>query len=167
MHPFFVITYVFDFRSWVELSSYQRGHRKSLDVRAHLVTEACTIPFFGSFSTMIRFLLSCSCTKITLSVPLTTKYPPGSNGHSLSFAISHSLLLDRTHLLLLSIMGNRPMFIPLFLMICFPRLYSTSTNIGAAYVRSRKRHSFGVISALLSISRRSGVPIRMSVYLHT
>jgi hypothetical protein len=49
-----------------------------------------------------------------------------------------------------------------------PRIYSTSTRIGAAYVISRRRHSFGVISfngLRSSNSRRSGVPTRMSVYL--
>src|SRR6266542_1988568 len=74
------------------------------------VHEAWTTPFTLSVSTMIRFLLSCSCTRMTFSVPFTTKYPPGSRGHSIILASCSSVLPARTHLLLLSITGKRPIF---------------------------------------------------------
>ena len=43
--------------------------------------------------------------RITFSVPLMTKYPPGSIGHSLSFAISAGVLFVRTQFELRNMIG--------------------------------------------------------------
>jgi len=134
----------------------------------NLVTEADTIPFFGSVSTMTRFLLSCSCTRITFSVPLTMKYPPGSSAHSFMNAISRSFLPASRHRLLFSMIGNLPIAMSRRRTTCLARVYTMSTLIGAEYVKSRRRHSLGVISFSgfrRSVSIRSGIPIRISVYL--
>lgn len=132
----------------------------------YLVTDACTMSFLGSASTITRFLLNCSWTRITFSVPLTMKYPPGSRAHSFSCPMSLSLLLDRTHLELRSMIGKRPMVIPFLLILFLPLEYSKSTMIGAAYVMSRSRHSFGVTVefhscrgfSIIPSSRRQGFP---------
>jgi hypothetical protein len=64
---------------------------------------------------------------MTFSVPLTTKYPPGSSGHSIIFASCASDLPVKMHLLLLNMMGNLPILIPLLTISCFPRVYLTLT----------------------------------------
>mmetsp|Transcript_38168 Transcript_38168/g.94672 ORF Transcript_38168/g.94672 Transcript_38168/m.94672 type:complete len:254 (+) Transcript_38168:2122-2883(+) len=118
------------------------------------VTLAPTSPLL-SMSMMMRFLLSCSWIRITFSVPFTTKYPPGSKGHSPSRASSSSLLPLRMHLLDRSISGMRPITMPptpfllVLVTISFPRVYSTSTVTGAAYVMSRSRHCCGVMSSTM------------------
>ena len=102
-----------------------------------LVTLAPTSPF-ASTSMMILFLLSCSWIRITFSVPFTTKYPPGSSGHSPSRASSASDFPVNTHLLDRSMSGMRPIVTPptpffdVRVTISFPRVYSTSTVTGAA-----------------------------------
>ena len=123
------------------------------------------MPLTVSVSTMIRFLLNCSCTRMTFSVPLTTKYPPGSRGHSIMRASWSSVRPVRTHLLLRNIMGNRPRQTFLCTMF-FPRVYWIVTMIGAAYVMSRNLHSLGVTRlSIAESSSRSGKPTLMSVYL--
>jgi len=118
---------------------------------------------------MTRFLLNCSWTKITFSVPLTMKYPPGSRAHSFICAICLSVFPVSLHFELRNMIGSRPIAIPLRATTCLPRTYFISTRIGAAYVISLNRHSFGVTSLIglrpSSYSTRSGSPIWISVYL--
>mmetsp|Transcript_26162 Transcript_26162/g.85947 ORF Transcript_26162/g.85947 Transcript_26162/m.85947 type:complete len:272 (-) Transcript_26162:253-1068(-) len=128
-----------------------------------LVTDAVIWPL-ESRSMMMRFLDSCSWMSTTFSTPFTTKYPPGSSGHSPSFASSFSDLPCNTHLLDRSINGMRPMqiapcpFFPLRTIISLPLVYSTSTVMGAAYVVSRSLHVCGVISRITKSSSMHGLP---------
>ena len=50
-----------------------------------------------SKSTIIRFLESCSWIRMTFSTPLTTKYPPGSSGHSVSLDNSWIVTTGETY----------------------------------------------------------------------
>lgn len=60
---------------------------------------------------------------MTFSVPLTTKYPPGSSGHSF-IAASWALFFPvKTHLLLRSMIGSRPIRMPFETISCLPRVY--------------------------------------------
>ena len=101
------------------------------------VTLAPTSPLL-SISMMILFLLSCSWIKITFSVPLTTKYPPGSSGHSPSLASCSSDFPVKMQRLDRSMRGIRPMvtpptpFLAVLVTISLPLVYSTSTVTGAA-----------------------------------
>jgi hypothetical protein len=107
---------------------------------------------------------------MTFSVPLTMKYPPGSSAHSFICAICLSVLPASRHFELRSMMGILPMRQFCLLIMDLPRTYLMSTLIGAAYVMSRNRHSFGVISFCglrSSKSSRSGSPTRISRYLRT
>jgi hypothetical protein len=64
---------------------------------------------------------------MTFSVPFTTKYPPGSSGHSVIAASCAVFFPVNTHLLLLSMIGNLPILIPFDTTSCFPRVYLTET----------------------------------------
>mmetsp|Transcript_1880 Transcript_1880/g.2966 ORF Transcript_1880/g.2966 Transcript_1880/m.2966 type:complete len:214 (-) Transcript_1880:430-1071(-) len=75
-----------------------------------------------STSMITRFLLSCSCMRITFSTPLTMKYPPGSYGHSRAAASWPSPLPASTHLQLRSMTGMRPTGTPLLTTSCRPRV---------------------------------------------
>ena len=76
-----------------------------------------------------------------------------NNGHSV-FAY---IIYNGTYL---------PINTPVFDILCPPRVYSTSTVIGAAYVKSLSRHSCGVVDlVMLKPSLRSGVPTYTLVYL--
>lgn len=72
--------------------------------KLNLVTEHIAFPLL-SLSTIIRFFDSCSWIRITFSVPLTTKYPPRSIGHSLARANSAAFLPVKWHLELRNITG--------------------------------------------------------------
>lgn len=102
----------------------------------------------------------------TFSVPLTTKYPPGSNGHSPIVAISSAPLPLRLHRSLFNMIGRRPIMTPLRRITFLSLTYSISTLSGAEYVLSRNRHSIGVIEASpcpASWSDRVGRPTWISV----
>lgn len=67
--------------------------------------------------------------------------------------------------------GRRPMTIPPWPLrpplretISFPRVYSTSTLMGAAYVMSRRRHCCGVMSSRIRSCSRLGFPTVMFMY---
>jgi hypothetical protein len=100
---------------------------------------------------------------MTFSVPLTMKYPPGSNGHSLSSSSSRSLLPRRPHFDDRSMIGMRPIIRFLCGTTVFPFVYFTSTYTGAAYDMSRRRHSCGVTRFSIMSSFTDGGPTEMFV----
>ena len=70
----------------------------------------CWIQLFAYYFTQIflckrDFESDITWMRITFSVPLMTKYPPGSIGHSLSFAISAGVLFVRTQFELRNMIG--------------------------------------------------------------
>jgi hypothetical protein len=76
--------------------SYELDHAETEpSATTHEVTDTITVPLRASVSTMILFLLICSCTRMTSSVPFTTKYPPGARD-TLPASPSH-LELSRQH----------------------------------------------------------------------
>jgi hypothetical protein len=79
----------------------------------------------------MRFFESCSWTRMTFSVPLTMKYPPGSSGHSTMRASWASLRPVRTHLFDRSMIGIRPMETLRLRTTFFPRVYWMVTRMGA------------------------------------
>ena len=102
------------------------------------VTDAVGAPL-ASRSTRTLFFDSCSWIRTTFSAPRTTKYPPGSSGHSRSAASSASERPRSTQRSLRSMMGRRPIsrapvpgVRPLRTTSSRPRVYSTSTVTGAA-----------------------------------
>ena len=56
-------------------------------------------------------------------------------------------------------------FLAVLVTISLPRVYSTSTVTGAAYVMSRNRHCCGVMSSTMKSSSTDGLPTWMLVYL--
>lgn len=109
---------------------------------------------------MILFLLNCSWTRMTFSVPLTIKYPPGSRGHSFNTVISEGVLLANTHFELRSMIGILPIDTPFRVTRVEAVLPSARRSHRYRFSRVLSRNSPGFRS--YSLQRRHR-PVRLAV----